>query len=445
MSKDGLKAMRITSEMRTNLTLMSKSNKVTGPEFMAVKNDCIQYLANSNLNYPPSMSKFGLYQGQPLPLRKQALGIEENREEPTPEELEFQDFLAVKAKKSIKANWIWRIGQECQEKAYQGWYGFFVTLTVDPSRIADSQTMWEEGREFRKYIRRLAKVSAKACGQPRAIHNGASASDYVHHVGVIEHGKSRQHHHMHLLVWMRNIPDSWKKCPNSGIRNPKHRIVDWCKPMTTYWPNSLPGIGKAKYFRHECDMWSQHRFVLPYDPKKKAVIKIHGPETAGLYIAKYMDKDDKVWTHRIKATRNLGLTRLRIVLMQMHWQKVEALSWRPESYHLSTLATTIHTVPNGLLRLIAKQEVFCRLWARKQLDWNEQLQKSCDAFSKMQQSVKNGARPKRMRTQEFYEWVTKHLPEQKGYCEQRYKRAIQSLGANFAPKKSSQVNHIGMV
>jgi hypothetical protein len=439
-----LKAMRLSAEFRTNLGLMRRSRKVTTQECREAEKECALYLAQSNLIYPPSLKAVGLFEGQPLPDRKCRLGIDYAPIDETPETLEFQEMLATAGRKQIKANWIWRIGQECLEKSLEGWYGFFVTLTVDPARVPDSQAMWQEGKEFRKYIRRLARVAAKASGFPRAIKDGASCCDFVHHVGVIEHGKSRQHHHMHLLVWMRDIPASWKVCPNRGVRAPHMRTNDWCKAMSTYWPNALPGIGRAKYFRHEGDMWSRHGFVLPYDRKKKRIVRIHAPEKAGLYIAKYMDKDDKAWTHRIKATRDLGMTRLRKVLMQMHWKKVEALAWRPKTYSLNTTATTIHTVPPGLLRLTAKQESFCRKWARNTLDFPKLLRESYDSFSLMLKSVRDGARPKRMRSSQFYEWVTAHLPDPEGYCEKRYLRAVTSLGVHFPPINHQPVQHTGM-
>jgi hypothetical protein len=439
-----LKTQRFLSECKTNLHLMRKAGVPSGVREKALA-ECADYLARSILIYPPTFRACGLRDAQSLAHRKEALGLFRSDHLDTFETQEFQDMLATAGRQQIRSNWIWRIGQEALEKSLEGWYGFFVTLTVDPKQVADSQTMWAEGREFRKYIRRLARVASRACGQPKAIQNGASCADFVHHVGVIEHGKSRHHHHMHLLIWMRDIPDSWKQCPNRGIRNPQHRTRDWCRPMSTYWPWALPGIGRAKYFRHEGDMWSKHRFALPYDPKKQRVVRVHCPEKAGLYIAKYMDKDDKVWTHRIKATRNLGLTRLRKILMQMHWSKVEALTWRPEKFSTSTSAMTIHSVPSGLLRLLAKQEHFVRKWAANQLDWTELLQKNYDAFSAMLESVRNGDRPKRMSSMVFYEWVTKHLPEQTGYCEKRYLRACTSLGVNFAPVKSHPVNHTGMV
>lgn len=439
------KTMLLSSKIRTNLALMKKSRKITSEYYKKTLEQSIHYLAQSSLIYPPLMVLAGLHEDMSYQERKMVLGLGHGS---TPDEdrntIEFKELLAVQAKKNIRTNWIWRIGEECAQKSIEGWYGFFVTLTVDPSRVADSEKMWKEGVELRKYLKRLAKVSAAACGMPRAIHDGASTRDFVQHVGAIEHGKSRHHHHMHMLIWMRDIPDSWKVCPNRGVKDPRHRTNDWCRPMTTYWPNSLPGIGRAKYFRHEGDIWSRHGFALPWDAKKNRVVRIHVPEKAGLYIAKYMDKEDKVWTHRIKATRNLGMNRLKTVLMGMHYSKVEALTWRPRSYSMSILATTIHTVPPALLRSVAKQEHFYRMLANNTLDWDKHLQENSDSFKAMLKSVQDGARPKRMPSKDLYDWVTQHLPVPDGYCEKRLKRAYVSLGVNFNPCNYQTNSHIGI-
>ena len=442
--KEANKAMLFSAEMRSNLQIMAKSKLVSTAQLRETEKEVQLYLARRNLIYPPTMKRTGLRAGMSFTERKQVLGVELNFTEDTPETLEFKQMMADSQRQKLKSNWIWRIGEEAEQKAVDGWFGFFVTLTVDPNKVPDSKTMWQEGGEFRRYIRRLARVSARACGQPQAIKNGASCHDFVQHVGVIEHGKSNHHHHMHLLIWMRDIPASWKVCPNKGILNPKHRVRDWCKPMATYWPNSVIGIGRPKYFRTEGDMWSKLGFVLPFDTKKGRTINVNPPKKAGLYIAKYMDKELKTWTHRVKATRNLGMTRLKNWMMRAHLRKVEALMWRPKRYNTSILAQTIHTVPNGLLRSVAKQEFFVRQWASGSVDWEKFLQQNYSAFQAMLKSVRGGQKVKRMRSKAFYEWVTEHLLEPTGYCEARMLRAFHSLGAEFPLHRYRAINHAGI-
>lgn len=439
-----MKAMNLTSEFRSVLRLMERSRSVSSSYVASARSECAQYLAQSLLIYPPSLSRLGLKEGQTLEERRIILSIPFRQVDDTEEELIFKQMLDQSGRKCRQSNWIWRIGQECCEMAREGWYGFFVTLTVDPSRCADSEAMWKEGRELRRYLRRLGRVAARACGMPNAIKDGASVSQFVRHVGVIEHGKSNHHHHMHLLLWMRDVPDSWKVCPNREFVRPEAKTADWCRPMSTFWPWSLPGIGRAKYFRHEGDVWSKHGFVLPFDSKKKRVIRINNPAKAGFYIAKYMDKENKAWTHRVKATRNIGLNRLKKLLMEMALSKVEALTWRPVTYSMSIFQQKTQSVPQGLLRSKAKQELFCRNWVSGRLDWMQLLNENCGVFLKMLKSVRDGARPKRMSSDRFYAWVSEHLPAVEGYCEKRLARATVSLAVEFPVFRSVQVQHLGV-
>jgi hypothetical protein len=277
---------RFLANVKTTLRLMEYSKDLTLAQKREARRECATFLAKDNLNYPPSLRALGLNENMDLYERREKLGLHTlpytEKDEAV---VEFQNLMATSTRKSLKANWIWRIGQEAREKAEEGWYGFFCTLTLDPHQllyhgIPSAQFFWEDGTEFRNWLHNLAKISAKACGQPRAIKNGASDRDFVQHVGVIEHGKSGSHHHMHLLVWMRDVPPSWKRDPNKNVRDPKRRVIDFCRPMRSTWPWSLPGIGDMKYFRHEGDQWSRLGFHLPYLPKKQKVCVAHVPETA---------------------------------------------------------------------------------------------------------------------------------------------------------------------
>lgn len=438
-----LKLMRHAANLRSNLALMDRSPRVERPHVDAARSKSVLYLAREFLIYPPEMAAAGLVPDMTYAERKSVLDLPDPRPL-TPPESSFVEFLATEQRKARKSTWIWRIGQQAQEMANAGWYGFFVTLTVDPSRCADSQALWEENREFRIYIRKLARVASKASGHFGAIKKGVSVSKFVKHVGVIEHGKSRHHHHMHLLLWMRDIPSEWKVCPNKGIRNPEDRIHDWCRPLTTYWPHALPGLGRAKYFRHEGDIWSHLGFSLPWDAKKKRTIRIASPLKAGVYVGKYMDKDDKVWLHRVKATRGLGLGLLRQTLMDMAIQKVEALTWRPRSFDLNATVPTIHNVPSVLVRSLAKQELFYRKWASRTLDYQTLVLPSTAPYNAMLKSVRDGLLPQRMSSEELFDWLTELLPVPDGYSEDAYYRACHELGIDFPPDRSLPITHIGV-
>jgi hypothetical protein len=438
-----LKAMSYVSEMRSNLSLMRRSRHVSVADIRHAHREVDSYLAQRVLIYPHTMRRFGLVPDMTFQQKKEALSLSGSSAALSEDEIAFQSFLESSAAKSRRAMWIWRIGSECEEMRDLGWFPFFVTLTVDPSRVPDSCEMWKEGREFRRYIRRLAKVSSAACGMPSAIQRGASDSDFVRHVGVIEHGSSRHHHHMHLLIWMRDIPDSWKIDPNRGIVNPKSRTINFCRQMGTYWPHALPGIGRAIFFRHEGDVWSRLGFCLPFDKKRGRAILVKSARRAGVYVSKYMEKEHKAWLHRVKATRDLGKGRLRNLLHRLPLKTVQALSHRPRTWSLALLIQTIHNVPQGFLRSMAKQVSFCRQWASDHLDTDVLLRPSSAPYTAMLQSVRDGQRPSRMSSEDFYDWVTQFLPVPDGYCERATSRAHLRLLAVFPPCREQPVNHFG--
>lgn len=438
-----LKAMSYVSSMRSNLALLRRSKQVPGSIIHAAQAEISSYLAQKVLIYPKSLLMAGLKPDMTFQERKAVLNLATGGSTMTDEEADFARFLESSGRKGRKANWIWRVGSECEDMRDKGWYPFFVTLTVDPARCSDSQQMWKDGVELRRYFQRLARVSAEACGQAGAIRDGVSWSQFVRHVGVIEHGKSRHHHHMHLLIWMRGIPEKWKVCPNRGIADPRSRTINFCRQMSTYWPLALPGLGRALYFRHEGDIWSRLGFAIPVNKNDRKPMQVMPARLAGVYVAKYMDKGDKAWLHRVKATRDLGKGRLRNLLHQLNLSTVRALMWRPRQYSTSVLVTTIHCVPQGLLRSMAKQVLFCREWDDGTLDSATLLRPSSDVFFAMRKSVRDGARPRRMSSEAFYEWVTGHLPAPDGYCERRVRSAHLQLKVEFPVCHAQPVSHLG--
>eukprot|EP00918_Siedleckia_nematoides_P004062 GHVU01009148.1.p1 GENE.GHVU01009148.1~~GHVU01009148.1.p1 ORF type:complete len:345 (+),score=15.02 GHVU01009148.1:389-1423(+) len=232
-----------------------------------------------------------------------------------------------KASQAQKGNWSWRIKQEAEQKQEDGWYPFFVTLTIDPKKCDGIQhydydqkplpiynsprELWEKGREFRKYIKRLASVAAHVLGHPSPHKKNKKfgyrpESDYITYAGVIEHGKSQEHHHAHIMIWMKAIPHTWKVDPNSG-RMPQYRYQRECKLMRHYWPWCVADQKPALYFRSKGDIWSRMGHVTPIDKETGQPINIAHIQAVGNYITKYMQKGTKLWHHRMKCTRNLGM------------------------------------------------------------------------------------------------------------------------------------------
>ena len=429
------------AEMRQNIALARRADVLDERSIDSLLTELGDILDSGILNYPQTLQELGMKPEMTFRERKQCLGISDEGVLMEDDERRFIEHMAQKSHRTRKANWSWRIAQEAEEKQKLGWYPFFVTLTVDPL-MANPRELWKEGKAFRKYIRVLAEVVANELGEPPPRKPPyRSESEYVTYCGVIEHGKSRLHDHGHFVIWLRAIPPHWRQCPNRGIRDPEKRSNNECIPMRSLWPWSLPGLSPALYFRTVGDIWSRkHNFVLPFDEKKRQPMKISVPRTAGVYITKYLSKEHKEWHHRMKATRNLGMKKLKWAISKLRDSQVEALTWRASSSDLNHTLLTIHSAPIGLVRLAAKQQEYLNKYRQRRLDLTTLLRSNSDMFMKMLSSVRSGARPDRMPSSQFFDWVGKFLPAPKGYCERRLIQAHKELEDIF-PHQVMRVQH----
>ena len=428
---------------RSDLHLLRRA-KIPESTIDALEAEYSDILVSKILTYPSTLTGLGLSREMGYQDKKEALGIPAYVPVYSEAESKFIKMMKYQADGTRKAKWKWRIVQEMIDKS--SWYPFFITLTIDPSRF-DPKMVWEEGREFRKYIRRLVNIVCKEVDHPPAHkktrYKGREfdyrpESEYLTYFGVIEHGKSREHHHMHLLVWMREIPSYWKKDPNRNISDPSKRSHRNCTKLRSEWDLCQPGRSTATYFRTKGDIWSKIGFSYPIDEKTGKPIKCGDRIQGANYVIKYLQKEHQEWHHRVKATRNLGMKRLKEQMTLMTSEKLEALSWRPKNYGQHHLVTTIHSVPLGLMRCIAKQIIFARQLERSQLDLRTLLNSNKGIFMEMLRSVRNGARPHRMLSQDCYDWVCRHLPAEKGFCEKRFLEAHRTLKRIYPPDKRIQ-------
>jgi hypothetical protein len=439
----------------------SKRDSVDENLIDKLRNELGDILDSGILSYPETLSQVGLQPEMTLQERKKILEVDSSYTYREDEKVFLKD-MANKAISMRKANWTWRISEEAEEKNKLGWYPFFVTLTIDPKvcdgkerkvksffgkeRVlpgyTDPKDIWTEGREFRRYIRDLADVVCTEMGHKLCRHSNVPESEYVTYAGVIEHGKSRQHHHGHFVIWLRSIPSRWRVCPNAGIIRPENRVNNTCAPMCTLWPWSVPRLSPALYFRTVNDVWErEYNFVLPLNPKDGNPLKVSVPRVAGFYITKYLQKGHKEWKHRMKATRNLGMNRLKKVISRLSQEKVEALTWRPENSDLNLSLTRTHSAPLGLVRSLAKQRLYLLKFLQNQMDLKMLLTSNSDAYKMMLSSVRSGARPDRMHSSEFFDWIGQFLPEEEGYCRDKLIKAHSSLVLYFPPQ-SRDVNHV---
>ena len=434
---------------RQNLALLEKAEK---PDYVInqVRRELSDILEQSLLIYPPTLNDLGLYEEMSYIEKQQRLDIWQTGKINTPREQRFLNFMKENADKGRKATWRWRVIQEMESK--KDWYPFFVTLTLDPTLVEkhypSCKEFWQQGKEFRLWKRKIVKTVCRQLGHPPA-HKKTKKfpyrpeSDYMTYFGVIEHGKSREHHHMHLLVWLREIPNSWKQDPNRYIRDPQQRTRVKCSSLSGYWKWSLPAYSCANYFRTKGDVWSRldKPFGYPIDKNTLQPMQIGDISQGANYVIKYLQKGHKEWNHRVKATRNLGLKKIKEVIKSLPQAVTEALTWRPLNSSLHHLVSLTHSAPLVLVRSEAKRRHFSNLLEAKSLDLTMLLQKNYNSFTKMLRSVRDGARPDRMPSQDLYDWVSQHLPAPNGYCELRLLEANQALTKYF-PKPVRKINPI---
>jgi hypothetical protein len=440
------KAEKFWAEMRSTAYLFSKSSWPSNDQAARLVSELRHILGKRIIAYPQTFAEFGIGPETPYRLKKTFLGLDQVYNNSKTEEADrrFLKFMENKAMQASKANWCWRIKEEAEQKQLQGWYPFFVTLTVDP-KMTDPEKLWRQGREFRKYIRRLVNVVCRELGHPPAHkktkeYGYRPESDYVTYAGVIEHGKSQEHHHGHFMIWMREIPSSWKADPNAG-RLPQYRYERECKHMRYLWPWAIASQKPALYFRTKGDVWSKMGHGVPLDRKTGKAIKVNAVQAVGNYVTKYMQKGDKLWHHRMKCTRNLGMKRIQELINQLPIDQVKILQLKPEkSSHLLSVNLT-HGVPIGIVRSIAKRRVFSEEWARSQLDLTKVMKTNYDHYKRMLKSVRDGARPDRMPSPEYYDWVQQFLPDQNGYCERELIEAHKLLSRDF-PRERHKVQPI---
>ena len=436
------------AEMRSTAYLFHRSPHPSQIQRHKLVRQLGDILGKRIITYPPVYSEFGIGADTPYRVKKEILLRSFSTQPPDESEKRFMKFMINKAAQAQKANWTWRITQEAEAKQTAGWYPFFVTLTVDPKRT-DPERLWREGREFRKYIRRLANIAAEQLGHPpphkKTKYFGyRPESDYVTYAAVIEHGKSLEHHHAHLMVWMREIPSLWKIDPTRG-RLPTARTERECRPMRQLWPWSIPSQCPSLYFRSKGDIWSKMGFVTPIDntevfksgkenPNFGKPIKINPVEAVGNYVTKYMQKGTRLWNHRMKCTRNLGMQKIKQIMEKLDEQTIEALSWRPQESSQLRLVSSIHSVPQGLIRSLAKRRLFQIRYQSNSLDLKSLMKTNYEHYSQMLKSVRDGARPDRMPSAEFYDWLQSFLPVESEFCEKRLLDSHRKMAYHF-PRK----------
>lgn len=354
------------------------------------------------IDIPPALAAVGINWYSSVDDRRKALMLQP-LEKVVKSKDRLDDWLSECADATRSANWQWRVGQEMESLIECGWYPYFVTLTVDPAYAAACDTsvrqVIEDGVEWRRYRQRLAEIARKACGFAQVQKGGPAVDDYFRYVAVVEHGSSREHHHIHALVWMRKVPVSWLDDPNIGRAIPNATDVLAAKSL---WP--WGSITKFEPFRCIGDPFTALGWVLPM--KKGKALQVLAPAKAGAYLCKYLKKEDKLWSHRVKSTRNLGMEALDQWLRRQSPMTVLSLT-RPARNFERNLLRRLTSVPTSLLRSRAILQDYSTTqstasrFLRRLKNWKMEPE---NAFSAMRKSVESGTRPWSMDLPERWDW-----------------------------------------
>ena len=212
----------------------------------------------------------------------------------------LQNFLKDAALAARCQRWEFRVAEEM--RANDGWYCIWASLTFDP-HLWDAEDEIRHNRAFDRFALRMAESVRMALSLPQPKDDGPARSTYCRHVAVVEHGASRQHHHIHSLFWCRDVPVEWKVDPNVGRVTPNASQILGCKAL---WQYDI--ASKVEPFRFLGDRWTREGWMVPIKEGRPMVLT--PPECAGAYLVKYLSKEAKEWNHRVMATRGLGMARV---------------------------------------------------------------------------------------------------------------------------------------
>lgn len=317
----------------------------------------------------------------------------------------LDEWLATSQERKRANEWTFRFGEEAWHMAQLGWYGLFVTLTVDP-KAHDPYEIMQNARYLRDWRYRMAEIVRKTLGVRPPGRGGPPRASYFRSALVIEHGKSRHHHHCHGLIWVRALPDEWLKDPNEGRPIPDE---DEIRGFRHTWP-----YGEQKSFRalrHDGDPYTKLGWQWPLVNGRP--LDRFAPESVGCYLGKYLGKDHKQWNHRVKCTRNLGLTTLRQALEGLRLSTLWSATRR--NMTLATRSGSLESrLPTSLRRSEATRMLISRLLVsrigrqRMLIPWA--MRPKDGSYSAMQESVRRGARPWSMDGEQLWEWLTDVLP-----------------------------------
>ena len=253
------------------------------------------------------------------------------------------------------------VATECRHAIDHGWFTIFDTLTIRENAEGVRKESFFQGEQFREFISLARLMVAKAIFPEMTARQRRQvpASDYFRWASVIEGGDDNPH--VHVLLFMADIPPGWKTDPNRGLSIPNKRL---CKPMQSLW---AWGFSLPKIFRidGQYDAWARCGHVWPSVKGKNGwePMADYGPVGAGSYVAKYAGKE-------MRCKDGTTIRRIRKSILFGQATMAKAVSDLPTSDLETTQSTKLETPSilrrpgvtpsSGKLRLLIDKELLRR-------------------------------------------------------------------------------------
>ncbi len=374
--------------------------------------------------------------------RKKQLDIQSSKTQESKEERKGKEYLKQGSRMTRAKNWQYRLKTAIEEAVHSGWYPMFGTYTVAPQRLKEwgcltRDELWQKTPAWDRFVKKFKTEIADACGYGRRPAKWPKGKEFLKYWAVIEHGKSGDHPHVHVIWLAKNMPSNWKLDPN---RNSTENFEKDIPAASALWAHGIQRRTMALFITGS---WFNTHWDVPRESEEEPGTVGTAAQISG-YISKYLTKGDTskwrsgTW-HRVKATNSLGIDRLisNLEEKEITVDLLETLASRPMKYADSMTMQSTTGCPLSLLREKSKKALWKKLHCLRTTQAKKYLKAAWtkppnEFFTGYIQSVRDGLRPWTMTPSHRFSFYTLILEEIKSevHCKTRLKTAIEWLCYN---------------
>lgn len=361
----------------------------------------------------------------------------------TQEEKTAKRYLEAGARLTRGRNWQYRLEVAINEAVAAKWFPMFGTYTVDPKRLPKGcltrNELWTKTAAWDRFVKKIKTDVAEACGHGRKPAKWPKGETFLKYFAVIEHGSSGEHPHVHVIWLCRKIPALWRIDPN---RNCPTQTATDMPAASALWEH---GIQRRTIALFITGSWFTQNWLLPRK-SKEIPGKVGDASAVAGYLGKYLTKGDtKKWKHRVKATKNLGMTKLKKALQ--HTKSLSlllTLASRSPKYANGLKLQMNSAPPLSLIREKSKQVLTKRLHSLKtarardflRVQWTK---KRGEFFMHYIRTARDGQRPWSLTPGQRYNCYTLMLEEvsSTGQSKPRLQEALKWICYNVGKRTNS--------